>query len=398
MMRTAKAVRPRFVLLTTLALCVTVFAAACSSSGTSKAGGGGGGSSNGSSKLPSTIVIGATLPLTGPGGAYGKIMQTGLQMGLADAAAAGVVGSSKFNLQVRDDQAQAGLAVSQTRDLVNSGAMAIVSAFTAPPLAQLPIAARAHIPVFNGGGDDPSLLGQPYLWNDVLMVNEEATAGMGYLYKTLNVKTIGILFENDYTPAALAGLQSAWKTISGSDAPSQSVDQAATDAGPQLDKLLANKPDALYLAVDGNIASLTYKELAQRNVKIPVMTYSGGATVPEATSTPGLNLYYTAQSFTPTAQFQASATKAGVSTITYLHETYYNIGQTIAGALKMASSQGLGTNGEALEKVLEKSPGVSFSGCCGDVTYTATHGSNSKATVSQIVDGKPVVKAESSIS
>ena len=345
-------------------------------------------------KFPSKIVVGATLPLTGPGAAYGKIMQIGLQMGLDDAVARGVIGDSAFQLEVRDDQAQAGQAVSQTRDLINVGVVAIVTAYTAPPLGQQPIAARAKVPVFNGGGDDPSQLGKDYLWNDVLMVDEEATAGMRYLHDTLGVKKVGILFETDYTPNALVGLQAAWKSVGGLDASAQSVDQTATTVGPQLEKLLAETPDALYLAVDGNIATLAYKELAQRNVKLPLMGYSGGATVPEATNTPGLNLYYTTQSLTPTPQFEAAAKKAGVDNITYLHETYFNIGEVIAQALRMANEQGLDADGAGIEAVLQKSPDVSFTGCCGTVTYTSKHGVSAKATIYRIVEGKAVAKAE----
>jgi ABC-type branched-subunit amino acid transport system substrate-binding protein len=345
-------------------------------------------------KFPAKIIVGATLPLTGPGGAYGKIMQIGLQMGLDDAAAQGIIGDSTFQLEVRDDQAQAGQAVTQTRDLVNSGAIAIVTAYTAPPLAQVPIAARAKVPVLNGGGNDPSLQGKDFLWSDVLMVDQEATAGMRYLHDTLGAKKVGILFETDYTPNALVGLRAAWKSISGSEPSSQSVDQTEATVGPQLEKLLAEKPDALYLAVDGNIATLAYKELAQRGVKLPLMSYSGGASVPEATNTPSLNLYYTTQSLTPTAQFEATAKKAGVDNITYLHKTFYNIGQTIAQALKMANSQGLGADGAGIEAVLQKSPAVSFPGCCGDVVYTANHAASAKATIYQVIQGKAVAKAE----
>jgi ABC-type branched-subunit amino acid transport system substrate-binding protein len=347
--------------------------------------------------LPPKFIVGATLPLTGPGGAYGKIMLEGLKMGLDDAVAKGIVGNSVFQLDVRDDQGQAGPAVSQTRELLNSGVVAIVTAYTAPPLAQVPLAAHAKVPVFNGGGNDPSLLGKGYLWNDVLMVDEEAKAGMRFLHDTFGVKKLAILFETDYTPNALVGLQAAWKSVSGNDAMAQSVDQTATTVGPQLEKLLAEKPDAIYLATDGNIATLGFKELTQRGVTIPLMGYSGGATVPEATNSPSLNIFYTTQSLTDSPEYDALASKAGIDKITYLHKTFYNIGQTISQALKLAASQGLTPDGAGIDAVLQKSPNIAFKGCCGDLVYTASHGAAAKATVYQVVDGKPVPKADISV-
>jgi branched-chain amino acid transport system substrate-binding protein len=243
--------------------------------------------------LPESIVVGATLPLTGLGAAYGTIMQEGMQLGFAEAEKSGVAGATKFKLEIRDSQALPAQSVSLTRDLVNAGAVAIVSAFTAPPLAQVPIAARSKVPVFNGGGNDPALLGRDYLWNDVMMLDQEAKVGMQYASETLKAKKIGILFETSYTPTALSSIEAAWKDVGGTESVSETVDLAATSVGPQLEKLLAAKPDAIYLAIDGNISSLAFKELGQRNVKIPLITYSGGAVVPEAKSTPGLELYFT---------------------------------------------------------------------------------------------------------
>jgi ABC-type branched-subunit amino acid transport system substrate-binding protein len=342
--------------------------------------------------LPPKFVVGATLPLTGPGGAYGKMMLDGLKMGLDDAVAKGVVGSSVFELDVRDDQGQAGPAVSQVRDLLNSGVVAIVTAYTAPPLAQEPLAAHAKIPLFNGGGDDPSLLGKEYLWNDILTVDEAAMAGMRFLHDTLGVKKLAILFETDYTPNALVAFKAAWKSVSGNDAVTQSVDQAATTVGPQLEKLLAEKPDAIYLVIDGNIATLGFKELTQRSVTIPLMG-TGGATVPEASSSPTLNIYFTTQSSTDTPEFDALAAKAGIDKVTFLHKNYFNVGQTIAQALKIASSQGLTPDGAGIDAVLKKSPSQAFKGCCGDFIYTASHGTASQATIYHIEDGKPAPKA-----
>ncbi len=277
------------------------------------------------SKLPARLTVGATLPLTGPGGAYGKFMQTGLALGLNDGAK--LIPGTTFKLVALDDQAQAGLAVSQTRQLINEDkAVSIVTAFTTPPLAQHPLAQRAKVPLFNGGGNDPQLAGKTFLWNDNLGVDQEALAVMTYAKRKLGTKSIGILWETDYTPVAGKAFGKRWEQASGSK-PQQvlSIDQAATTAGPQLDKLLANKPDALFLAVDGNIASMVLKQLGQRNVTIPVIGYSAVGSVPEALTTP-FKLYFAIGSNTATDSVKASFKKKYPGQpANYLQLQYYSL-------------------------------------------------------------------------
>ena len=54
----------------------------------------------------------------------------------------------------------------------------------------------------------------------------------------------------------------------------------------------------------------------------------------------------------------------------------------------------LDADGAGIEAVLQKSPGVSFMGCCGDVVYTTKHAAAAKATIYQVIQGKAVAKAE----
>src|SRR5258705_8122337 len=135
--------------------------------------------SNAGANGDQVITIGATLPMTGGGAAYGTSMSNGLQSAINVLNKGKTIPGVTFQLKVTDDQAQPGLAISQMIQLVNADkAVAVVSAFTTPPLAQLKPAEQYKVAVLNGGGNDPSLLGHDWLFNNILSSTQEAKAAL----------------------------------------------------------------------------------------------------------------------------------------------------------------------------------------------------------------------------
>jgi branched-chain amino acid transport system substrate-binding protein len=359
--------------------------AACGSSNST--GGGGGG------KTPSTITIGATLPLTGPGGAYGTYMRDGLQMAINQINASGGVHGAKLKLNAMDDQAQANLAVSDTRQLLSNGVVAIASAYSAPPLAQRPMAARQQVPVFNGGSFDPVFQNLPYLFSDLLMSTQTEPPELQYAKHKLGVKKVAILFETDASAYDLKVTPPLVKQVFGTTPAIATVDQTATSVVPQVQKLLATHPDMLYLYMDGNIASLTYKALGQLNVKIPTFGDEATTEVPEVANTPGISIYGVEDTLTPASSF----TKAYNANPTYKSQQppnvfvsrYYSIVQTIAQALDKAISEGKPANGASLNSILKS--GFTVQGADGPMTYSSTGAlASGKVQVIKIEKGKPV--------
>jgi branched-chain amino acid transport system substrate-binding protein len=346
--------------------------------------------------VPSTIVIGATLPLTGPGGAYGTFMRDGLQMAVDQVNAHGGVHGAKLKLDALDDQAQAGLAVSDTRQLLSSHVVAIASAYSAPPLAQRPLAARESIPVFNGGSYDPVFLNQPYLWSDLLMSNQTDAKELQYAKQKLGVKKIGILFETDASSYDLKETPKVVQQVLGTAPAVATVDQTATSVVPQLQKLLAGHPDALYVYVDGNIASLTYKALAQLNVTIPTFGNEAATAVPEAAGTPSVKIYGDFETLVPTKAFlkayDANPTYQKVQPPNIYVSRYYTIGMTIAQALDRAIAEGKTPDGASINAVLKDH--LVVQGADGALGYSSAGGvSGGKVSVLKIESGKPHILA-----
>jgi branched-chain amino acid transport system substrate-binding protein len=393
------------------ALVAVVALAACGSSskssGSSSAGSGSSGSggsstssssggSSGKTKVPSSFTIGATLPLTGPGAAYGDYMRDGLMMAANQINASGGIDGAKVTVDALDDQAQAGLAVSDTRQLLSKHPVAIASAYSAPPLAQRPIAAQQGVPVFNGGSFDPVFLNLPYLWNDLLMSNQTDTQEFKYAKEKLGVKKPAILFETDASSYALKVMPQIVQQVFGTKPAVATVDQTATNVTSEIQKLLATKPDMLYLYMDGNIASLTFKELAQLNVKIPIFGDESTWQVPEALTSPSLQIYGPLEVVNSTPSFlkvyDADPTYKKVQPPNVYVSRYYSIGMTVAQALKTAISKGEPATGVGVNDVLKS--GATVTGAGGPLTYNAAGGIGGNMEVIHIENGKPAVAAK----
>ena len=228
-------------------------------------------------------------------------MRDGLQMAADQINASGGIHGAKVKVDALDDQAQANLAVSGTRQLLSNGVVAIASAFSAPPLAQRPMAARQGVPIFNGGSFDPVFLKLPYMWSDLLMSNQTDGKELQYAKNKLGVKKVAILFETDASSFDLKVTPKLVQQVFGTAPTVATVDQTATTVVPQLQKLLATHPDMIYLYMDGNIASLAYKALAQLNVTIPTFGDESTTAVPEAASAPAsVQVYGDNETLTPT--------------------------------------------------------------------------------------------------
>lgn len=133
---------------TTLALTL----AACGSSG---GDGGSSGSSSGGGE-GEAIVLGATLPLTGPLGIFGPPIQAGYEQAVAAINAAGGVdvGGTKHQLKlvVQDNKSDPTVVTSSAKSLINdSGAVAILGGATPPLTIPLSVVAdQEQIPALSG--------------------------------------------------------------------------------------------------------------------------------------------------------------------------------------------------------------------------------------------------------
>ncbi len=215
--------------------------------------------------LPAEIVIGATLPLSGEGAPYGTLFLNGLTLGVNKINDAGGVDGIKINLISSDDRADAEQAVTQMQKLIQvDGAIFIATAYSAPPLAQAPIADQYKTVLFNGAGFAPELRGAgKYLFNNVPLSTDEGKVVLTYAYKDLGLRKLGLIIASSYSKATYEFMEQYWEGMGGEVVVEATHDVNATDLRSQIELLKNASPDAVLLLNDGNDTILTLTQAEQ---------------------------------------------------------------------------------------------------------------------------------------
>ena len=152
------------------------------------------------------IVVGATLPITGPFAGSGLQTYQGLQLAEQDINSAGGINGKKIRFQVEDTQASNSIAINAFLKLEQQKLPFIfLSSFTVQNLATEPEVLKAKVPVmYAGGGVAIADRKNPYMYrlraNDRLRAATAAEAVMGVLKK----KKIAIINVQDQYGTAAA--------------------------------------------------------------------------------------------------------------------------------------------------------------------------------------------------
>ena len=238
--------------------------------------------------LPSTIVIGSTMPLTGSGAPFGDTMLLGEQTAAKYINSHGGVGKNHAKIQIvsLDDQALAAPAVVDTKQLIKvNHAIGIITTYNDPPLAQYKVGQQLGAPII-AITNDPAIPNKPNLYlMGSLFTNEEAVS-FNYA-KAHGVKSVGLLFANNYTAYDISIWQKIANNVFGSKQASQTFDASSTDVTTQLQALQASNPDAISPLASGSLILTVAQDMAQLRMKQKIVTDAGSLnTPPQVTSMP----------------------------------------------------------------------------------------------------------------
>jgi branched-chain amino acid transport system substrate-binding protein len=169
--------------LTALAAASALAVTACAPSESNKSSGGGDG------KVPDTIVVGSTLPLTGTESKTGGLYKQGYELAVdAVNAKGGIdVGGKKVKVKLKllDDTSDPAKAVNLAQRLITSEKVNFFLGTYSTSLveAQSTVAEQSKIPYVNGGGAATSIYGKGYKWifGTLATVENLATAEMGWI-------------------------------------------------------------------------------------------------------------------------------------------------------------------------------------------------------------------------
>ena len=195
------------------------------------------------------IVVGATVPITGPLAASGLQYYDSLQMARDDINAAGGINGKKLRIVFEDTQASNSVAVNAFIKLAKeqNPPFVFLSSYTVQNLAVEPEVANAEIPVvYAGGAVSVADRKNPWMFRIRPADNIGAESMAPAISSQIHVKKVGIIHvQDDYGAAfantAAAAIEKAGMTVVGKEA----YNIRDNDFSPQLLSLKNNGAEAL---------------------------------------------------------------------------------------------------------------------------------------------------------
>ncbi len=221
-----------------------------------------------------TIKLGAVLPLTGDGAAYGLPEQKALQLAVDEINA---MGGKQIEVYYEDGKCEGKEATAAISKLININKVSFVfgGACSSETLAMAPIAEAAKVIIMSPSSTNPDITtAGDYIFRTA---PSDAMAGkIAALYAVNNMKAkkAAILSEQkDYAQ----GLRNVFKVFftqnSGEVVADEVFGSLDTDFRAQITKIKASKPDVLYIVPQTPATGiLIAKQLQQAGVKTPLLT------------------------------------------------------------------------------------------------------------------------------
>lgn len=229
-------------------------------------GGGSSSSSGGSSDSGSgggTIHLGVVASLSGAAAPFGKTQLQGTELAAEEWNAKH---QEKIQLSVQDDQSEAKSGVSAMRKVTEEGPDAIVGpTSTTIGVALAPIATQEEIPMVSPSVSAPEFVSEGgYTFRDHLTTPQQAGATTEWAVEH-GIESVGMLMNNAADGKAAADtiegiVEESGGTITGTEY----AEPTATEFQSQLTKLVAGKPEALWIFIIAPEAiALAMKEARQ---------------------------------------------------------------------------------------------------------------------------------------
>jgi len=213
------------------------------------------------------LTIGINLPQTGPGSSFGVPMMNAVSL------MPPTIGGLKVNYVALDSRTDVTQTAANTRKLIteNKADVLIGEAVTPTSLAMVPIAGEAKTPLLATSAIKALVYPVDDIrrWSFKIVPNDDTTAPPVVKYfNDKGVKTIGIMGFNDAYLQVWTGLFDQLLPPTGMKVVAvESFERSATSTTPQALKLIAAKPDAIFIAAGGTPAVIPIRDLRQRGFK-----------------------------------------------------------------------------------------------------------------------------------
>jgi ABC-type branched-chain amino acid transport systems, periplasmic component len=219
-----------------------------------------GNSGTGTSGETGKIVIGMSIPLTGPLAESGEQTTKAADLAIEHINAAGGINGKEVSYIVLDDKMDpTEAALVAQRFIENDEIIAVIGSLTSgTTLAVLPIYEEAGMPVFCPTGNNPDLSGYSNFIRIVMDASLEAPMVAALAVNNLGAKKVGIIYDNSDYGASMVEYSEEIVTARGAELVAAEAFSAGTDKdfSVQLAKMQQVGVDAIILVADYNEGSL----------------------------------------------------------------------------------------------------------------------------------------------
>lgn len=319
------------------------------------------------------IKIGIITAESGPYAPYGAEYLAGLNAGIKYVTnGTGKIDGHKIDLIIKDDADNPTTAVTEAKDLIGQGVEILGGTVdSAISLQMAAVAAQNKVLYIAGPAavDQLDNLNRYTFRSGRQSYQDIATAGT-FVGSLTGKKVVVLAQDSAFGDANVAGVQQVLGA-EGAKVSSVLVPPTATDFTPFTAKILAAKPDLLFVAWAGSNATQMWNALAQQNVLASTKTVTGLANVATypATGAAGSQIEFLAHYFpgaggdNPIEQAMTSDVQAAGGTVDLFTPDGFTAAQMFAHAVQ-ASPTDVNTQISALE-------GWSFAGVEGQYTVRA---------------------------
>jgi branched-chain amino acid transport system substrate-binding protein len=346
------------------------------------------------------VKIGFLMPLTGGAGKLGQMMLEGSQLAVEQINAAGGVAGRKLDLLSEDSQALARNGIDGFRKLVDvNGAPIIITGWTSVSVAIAPLATQSKVYLLSASTASPAVRSiSPYFQSTWMYDDESVRLILPYARNELKTGKLGIVTViSDLGAGLSAAIKKDWERLGGSDIIEEAHQAQEANFRPMLLKMMAGKPDAIYITSSvGKQSAQIVRQARELGYDGYFLTF-GAFEDPEvlALGAKAEKCVYTAPAFDtndPSTKKFVEAFAARFGRPPNLHQAnHYDLIQIIQAVSEPIAKSGKAITGETFrETLMAKLP--EYRGVGGRLRFNFADGSVHRSTVVKTVKDGAFVK------
>ncbi len=229
---------------------------------------------------PKEIVVGGVGPVTGEAATFGVSTKNAYEMAIAEWNAKGGILGKQLKLVFADDKGDPteGATV-YTKLIKQDKVVAIVgTVMSKVSLAGAPIAQAASVPMISPTSTNPKVteVGD-FIFRACFIDPFQGTVGAQFAFNDLKAMNAAALFDsgNDYAKGLSEFFKAKFEELGGKVVAFEGHATGTTDFKAQLTKILAAKPDVLYVSDYYNDVALIAKQARELGFKGPMVGGDG---------------------------------------------------------------------------------------------------------------------------